>query len=82
MRKRLPKIKGIVIPSGWDAHGNVKQISLHTSDETEYRVERGGVGQQLIAHIHSKVEATGKIREQLDGHLYINVRRFLLSKNR
>ena len=74
--KRLPKIKGIVIPSGWDDYGNVKQVSLHTSDEKEYRVEYGGVGQQLMAHIHSKVEATGKIREQLDGHMYINVRSF------
>jgi hypothetical protein len=76
-KKRMPIIKGIVIPSNWDEQGNIKQVSLHTSDEQEYRVEYGGVGRELLAHIHSRVEATGKIREQLDGHLYINVRSFL-----
>lgn len=74
--KRLPRIQGIVIPSNWDENGNIKQVSLHTSDEKEYCVEYGGVGRQLLAHIHSRVEATGKIRERLDGRLYINVRSF------
>ena len=76
-KRRMPIIEGIVIPSNWDEQGNINQVSLHTSDETEYRVEYGGVGEELLAHIHSKVEATGKIRERLDGHLYINVRSFL-----
>ena len=75
--KRIPKIEGIVIPSNWDEHGNIKQVSLHTPDEKEYRVEYGGVGRELLAHIHSRVEATGKIRERLDGRMYINVRSFL-----
>lgn len=76
-KKRMPKIKGIVIPSNWDDQGNINQVSLHTADEKEYRVEYGGVGGQLLAHIHSKVEATGKIRERLDGRMYINVSSFL-----
>ena len=76
-KKRTPIIEGIVIPSNWDEEGNIKQVSLHTPDEKEYLVEYGGVGRQLLAHIHSKVEATGKIRERLDGRLYINVRSFL-----
>ena len=76
-KKRMPIIEGIVIPSNWDEEGNIKQVSLHTPDEKEYLVEYGGVGRQLLAHIHSKVEATGKIRERLDGRLYINVRSFL-----
>jgi hypothetical protein len=76
-KRRLPKIEGIVIPSNWDDQGNIKQVSLHTADEKEYRVEYGGVGSQLLAHIHSKVEATGKIRERIDGRMYINVNSFL-----
>ena len=73
MKKRLPKIKGLIIPSNWDEKGNIKAVSLHTSDEKEYLVEVGGVGKELLAHIHHKVEATGKISERLDGRRYISV---------
>jgi len=73
IKKRMPKIEGLIIPSNWDEKGNIKAVSLHTSDEKEYRVEYGGVGQELLAHIHHKVEAIGKISERLDGHQYISV---------
>ena len=73
MKKRMPKIEGLIIPSSWDEKGNIKAVSLHTSDEKEYRVEYGGVGKELLAHIHHKVEATGKISERLDGRQYISV---------
>ena len=72
--KRIPKIEGIIIPSNWDDDGNINGVSLHTFDEKEYRVEHGGVGRELLAHIHHKVEATGDIHERLDGRLYISVR--------
>ena len=75
--KRVPKIEGVIIPSNWDEDGNIKGVSLHTSDEKEYRVEYGGVGKELLGHIHHKVAATGKIRERLDGRLYINVKSFM-----
>ena len=73
MKKRMPKIKGLIIPSNWDEKGNIKAVSLHTSDEKEYRVEYGGVGMELLVHLHHKVEATGKISERLDGRRYISV---------
>jgi len=73
----MPTIEGIVIPSSWDDNGNIKTVSLHTSDEKEYHVEYGGVGRELLAHIHHKVEATGNIHERLDGRLYISVRGYL-----
>jgi hypothetical protein len=76
-KKRLPKVEGIVIPSNWDDNGNIKAVSLVTADEGEYRVDYGGVGRELLEHIHSKVKATGKIRERLDGRLYISVCSFL-----
>jgi len=71
--KRLSNIEGIIVASTWDEDGTVKGISLHTADEEEYRIESNGVGRDLLAHIHSKVVANGRIRERLDGHLYFNV---------
>ena len=75
--KRVPKIEGIILPSNWDEDGNIKGVSLHTSDEKEYCVEYGGVGRELLAHVHHKVTAIGKIRERLDGRLYINVKSYM-----
>lgn len=76
-KKRIPTIKGVIIPSCWDEDGNIKEVSLHTSDEKEYCVEYGRVGKELLTHIHHKVEVSGKIREQLDGRLYISVHRYM-----
>jgi hypothetical protein len=70
-------IEGIIIPYNWDENGNIKGVSIHTSDEKEYRVQHSGVGRQLLAYIHHKVEVTGKIRERLDGRLYISIRSYL-----
>ena len=75
--KSKPKIEGIIIPSSWDENGNIKGVSLHTSNETEYWVENSGVGRELLTHIHHKVEAIGKIRERLDGRMSISVRNYL-----
>jgi len=76
-RKHMPRIKGIIIPSRWDKSGNIKEVSLHTSDEKEYCVVQGGVGKELLAHIHHRVEASGKIRERIDGRLYISVHNYM-----
>ena len=75
-KKRKPTIRGILLPSSWDESGNIKGVSLHTDDEKEYRVELNAVGKELQEHIHHKVEATGKIRERLDGRLNISVRNY------
>ena len=76
-RKRMPRIKGLIIPSRWDKNGNIKEVSLHTSDEKEYCVAHGGVGRELLTHIHHKVEASGKTRERIDGRLYISVHNYM-----
>jgi len=77
-KKRMPKIKGLIIPSRWDENGTIKEVSLHTSDEKEYWVEYGGVGKELLTHIHHRVEASGKIRERMDGRLYISVHSYMI----
>ena len=76
-RKRMPKIKGIIIPSRWDKNGNIQEVSLHTSDEKDYCVAHGGVGREFLTHIHHTVEASGKIRERIDGRMYINVHNYM-----
>ena len=68
MNKRSkPLIEGVVIPASWDENGIITGVSLHTSDEKEYRVQLNGLGQELMDLVHHKVEATGKIRDRLDG---------------
>jgi hypothetical protein len=32
---------------------------------------------ELLAHVHHKVRATGKVRERIDGHLYINISKYI-----
>lgn len=73
----MPKIKGIIIPRSWDENGSIKEVSLHTNDEKEYHIEYSGVGRELLAYIHHKVEASGKIRERIDGCLYISVHSYM-----
>ena len=66
-----PKIRGIIIPERWDDNGNVIRVAIHTDDEKAYLVEHSRKGKELVNLIHKKVEATGKIRERLDGKILI-----------
>ena len=59
--------EGIVIPSSWDENGLTLGVSLHTSDEKQYQIQLNKLGRELLDLVHHKVEATGKIRERLDG---------------
>lgn len=72
-KRSKPLIEGVVIPASWDENGIIIGVSLHTFDEKEYRVELNGLGQELLDLVHHKVEATGKIRERLDGSKQIVV---------
>ena len=71
-----PAIVGIVIPAKWDENGNVIGVTIHTDDEKVYFVEHTRTGEELLGLIHRKVEATGKIRERLDGSTLINVQKY------
>ena len=66
-KRNKPLIEGVVIPSSWDENGIIIGVSLHTSDEKEYQVQLNGLGHELLDLVQHKVEATGKIRERLDG---------------
>jgi len=79
MKKRKSKeltINGVVLPERWDDHDNVTEVAIETEDGEEYYVEPNERATQLLAFIDSEVEATGIVREQLDGSLTISVERF------
>jgi hypothetical protein len=77
-KKMKPKIRGLIIPEKWDDNGGVLRVALHTDDEKAYVVEHSRKGKELVNFIHKKVQATGKIRERLDGKILITVQDYVL----
>ncbi len=66
-------IEGIIIPSGKNKTGTLNRISIRTPDGKEYLVDYSGVGKELVALIHKKVEINGELRERLDGRMIISI---------
>lgn len=58
---------GILTPSDWDEHGNIKGISLQTIDENEYLIEKNKLETELRLLLNERVELKGKVRERIDG---------------
>ena len=73
---KLLTINGVVLPERWDDHDNVTEVAIETEEGEEYLVEPNERATQLLAFIDSEVEATGIVREQLDGSLTISVEKF------
>lgn len=51
--------KGLVVPSLWDASGNVTGISLSTFNEEIYLIDNDDKGRELIDFVRKKVEIEG-----------------------
>lgn len=62
-KARLTTIRGVVIPIQWDENGNVVRIAISSHDETEYLVEHGGKGEDLLACIRKEVQVQGETGE-------------------
>ncbi len=77
MKKKI-KITGIVTPANWDKDGNVIQISIQTTNEEEFVVEKSRIGSELMAHLQSKIEAVGATRRRLDGKTIMRVETYHL----
>ena len=75
---KRPIITGIILPSQWDNQGKTTRISIHASDESEYLVDYSGLGRELLNLIQKKVEVKGKIRERLNGSIFIQVHSYEL----
>lgn len=78
-RTKMSMIRGVVIPMDWDEHGNVVSIAISSHDETEYLVDKGGKGHELLAFVRKEVEVGGEIREE-DHRKVIRVKKYLVKQ--
>ena len=76
-RTKMSMIRGVVIPMEWDEQGNVVSIAISSHDETEYLVDKGGRGYELLALVRKEVEVGGEIREE-DHKKVIKVKKYLV----
>lgn len=70
--------QGILTPSAWDDKGNILSISIQTTDEKEYHIEKSPMENELRSYINEKIEVMGKVRERIDGKKYLFVRQYKL----
>lgn len=59
-------IKGIIIPTNWDAKGNVIGMAIATHKEEEYFIEDDGKAAQLISYLQQEVKITGVLKNRGD----------------
>jgi hypothetical protein len=57
-------VKGIVIPAGWDLHGNIVKLAIATGDEQEYIIENHRKIEKLKALLRQEVVVSGFIRDK------------------
>jgi hypothetical protein len=67
---------GVVTPAKWDESDNIIGVSIQTLDEKEYLVESDKIGKELIPLIYNRVEATGQVRQRLDGKLVMRIKSY------
>ena len=70
-------VKGVVVPTDWDEHGNVVALAISSNDEKEYMVDKKGKGKELLGLIRKEVEVRGVISEEDDREV-IRVSRYTL----
>jgi hypothetical protein len=76
---KVTKIRGVVIPTAWDDHGNVTGIAISSHDENEYQVDHKGKGSELLLHIRKEVEAAGVVREE-EGRKIVRIRKYTVKE--
>ena len=59
---RKIKLKGLVMPTGWDEKGNVSAVNISTHDEKDYPVLLNEKGKELLSIIRTPVKVTGSLR--------------------
>jgi hypothetical protein len=62
-RKQI-RIRGIVIPAGWDAEGNAIKAAIFTANEEEFLIEENTNSKQLLSLIRQEVEVSGIVTEE------------------
>jgi hypothetical protein len=79
-RSKMTVVKGVVIPTDWDEHGNVVALAISSNDEKEYIVDNKGKGKELLGLIRKEVEVRGVITEE-DQRKIIKVRKYTLAEH-
>jgi len=67
------KAMGVVTSAKWDENDNIIGVSIQTLDEEEYIVEFNKIGRELITCLHKRVEASGSVRERMDGKQILKI---------
>jgi hypothetical protein len=62
--KRHLRIRGIVIPIGWDAEANAIKAAIFTANEEEYLIEENTNSKQLLSLIRQEVAVRGTVTEE------------------
>ncbi len=81
VRPQEISIKGIVIPSGWDAAGGITAIRISAADEVEYLVSAAGRGSELLALIHQSVIVGGVLETDRHGMRVLRVDAYQLLRS-
>jgi len=76
---KVTKIRGVIIPTSWDEHGNVTGIAISSHDENEYWVDHKGKGPELLPFIRKEVEAVGVVREE-EGRMIVRIRKYAVKE--
>ena len=71
------RIRGIILPAGWDAEGNVTAVSLCTSEEEEYLVRTNMKIGELLRFLRKDVEVAGYV-EKVGKKKYITIETFIV----
>ena len=79
-RNKTTVVKGVIIPTDWDEHGNVVALAISSNDEKEYTVDKKGKGKELLGLIRKEVEVRGVITEE-DQKKIIRVSKYNLAEH-
>lgn len=81
VRPKKISIKGIVIPSGWDAAGRITAVRISAADEVEYLVSAAGKGGELFGLIHQPVIVAGVLETDRHGMRVLRVDAYQLLRS-
>ena len=75
IKAMMIRIKGLVIPAGWDNNGNVVDLAIATRDEEEYLISGKDQVDRLKSLLRQEVEIKG-ILQTKEGKKIIQVKIF------
>lgn len=77
-KKAEQSVSGVVTPIKWSDDGKVTLVEIRVDKQNAYLVEHNKIGERLLSLTHQKIEASGRIRNRLDGKILIYISDFVL----